>query len=126
MNLKPIGILWTDCLGGLTVGTLVLVGHQWIAQWHNLDSSVVVSMAFANLFYGGYSLFVTTNPKRTMVMVSILAAANVVWLFVCCAIVTVTWTNISLFGITHILGEGIYVGGLGMVEWNRRSQLVGE
>ena len=119
----PSRILWVDCIGGLVVGILVLVLCQLLSDWENLPLATVIVMGAANLAYGGYSLFVTTRKKRPLILVKILAMANMVWLLVCVAIATMYWRLISLLGIVHVIGEGIYVAGLGFVEWKMKASL---
>ena len=117
-------ILWVDCIGGLVVGFVVLVFCQLISNWENLPLATVVLMGAANLAYGVYSLFVTTRKKRPLILVKMLAIANITWLLVCVAIAAMYWRQISLIGIVHVIGEGIYVAGLGFVEWKMKESLV--
>ena len=121
---NPSRILWVDCIGGLVVGFVVLAFCQLISGWENLPLATVIVMGFANLVYGGYSLFVTTRKKRRLILIKILAMANMAWLLVCVTIAAMYWNQISLLGIVHVIGEGIYVAGLGFVEWNMKESLV--
>ena len=117
-------LLWVDCIGGLVVGFVVLVFCQLISSWENLPLETVVLTGAANLAYGVYSLFVTTRKKRPLILVKMLAIANITWLLVCVAIAAMYWRQISLIGIVHVIGEGIYVAGLGFVEWKMKESLV--
>ncbi len=116
-------ILWTDCLGGLFVGTVVLLIHPLLSQWENLPVGVIIAMGCTNLLYGSYSLYVTTRNPRPRVLVSILAAANMFWLLVCIGIVVSFRTEIAPLGILLVLGEGVYVSLLGFTEWRWRDSL---
>jgi len=116
-------ILWVDCLGGLAVGLIVFVFCRLISEWQNLPLKVVLLMGAANLIYGCYSLYVTTRKQRPSGLVKLLSIANMVWLLVCSAIVVMYWSQISLFGMAHVIGEGIYVAGLGFVEWKMKESL---
>jgi len=116
-------ILWLDCIGGLLAGVLILFFCRMISDWDNLPLWIVLAFGFANLIYGGYSLWVTTQNPRSMVWIKILALANITWLGICVTIVTVYWNDISIFGTLHKLTEGIYVGSLGYVEWRWREKL---
>ena len=80
-------------------------------------------MGVANLLYGSYSLFVTTRRGRSKKLIEILAVANVIWLFICISILVCYWQQISIFGLIHVLGEGMYVAVLGLVEWQLRERL---
>ena len=56
-------------------------------------------------------------------MVKVLAIANMLWLIVCLAIVIAFWQQISVLGLLHVVGEGIYVFALGLTEWKWRVLL---
>ena len=107
MPLDKRNILWLYCLGGLSVGAILLVLHQQIARWDGLPSHLVLVLAVANLTYGSFSLLVTLRRQRSGNLVPVLAIANMLWFFVCGAIVIYYWPDISLFGIAHVLGEGV-------------------
>lgn len=120
---KKDNILWLDCIGGLIVGVLVLLACQLFSYWTGLSLSIILTIAFANLAYGGYSIWVTTRNPRQLIFVNALAIANMAWLLVCLLIVVFNWDEISIFGIIHVLGEGIYVATLGYTEWQWREAL---
>lgn len=116
-------ILWLDCLGGLMVGVFVLLFSNLISEWDSLPLGIVRFVGFANLAYGSYSIWVTTRAPRKIILVKILALANMAWLFVCITIIVIHWNDISLFGTIHKLAEGIYVASLGVIEWRWRESL---
>ena len=116
-------ILWVDCIGGLVVGTAVLVFFRQVALLGGLPSAIVIGMGVANLAYGSYSLFVTTRKRRAKVLVEYLSVANLSWLIVCVFIVTFNWERVTPLGILHVIGEGIYVAGLGAAEWIWKNEL---
>lgn len=116
-------ILWIDSLGGLFVGVFVLAICGPLSKWENLPFSVVLALGIANLLYGSYSMYVTIRNPRSMNSVKILAIANMLWLVVCCALVSTWWNEISMIGLAHLLGEGVYVAGLGYTEWRYRRCL---
>jgi hypothetical protein len=117
-------ILWLDCVGGLIVGTLVLLFCGWISELECLPIQYVVGMGVANLAYGSYSIWVTLSRPRSQRQVEILAAANTAWLFVCLAIAVLHLGSMSLLGYVHVIGEGVYVAALGITEWLMRKKLV--
>lgn len=116
-------VLWIDCLGGLLVGVLVLLFSNLISEWDSLPLGIIRFVGFANLVYGSYSLWVTTRVPRKVIFVKILAIANMAWLLVCIMIIAMHWNDISLFGVSHKLAEGIYVASLGVIEWRWRKSL---
>lgn len=120
---KNKGLLWVDCIGGLLAGSLVLPLSHMVASWDGLPQGVIIFTGAANLIYGCFSLNLALREKRSMTMISILAWANMFWLLVCCLLTATWWSQISLFGIVHLIGEGIYVAGLGAVEWHNRESL---
>ncbi len=118
-------ILLLDCTGGIFVGISVLAMCQLLSELEGLPLSVVILMGVANLVYGCYSLFMATRRNRSINMIGLLAFANMAWLLVCLAIATTWWAQITVLGLLHVLGEGVYVAGLGYTEWRMRHTLVG-
>ena len=116
-------ILWVDCLGGLFVGAVVLSICTLLSEWESLPAAIVFSMGVFNLVYGCYSLLVATRKPRPLLIVKVLAIANMLWLIVCLAIVIAFWQQISVLGLLHVVGEGIYVFALGLTEWKWRVLL---
>jgi hypothetical protein len=116
-------IFWFDCIGGLVVGVIILCLCPLISAWDNLPLWIVLAVGFANLAYGGFSLWVTTRSPRPVLLVKILSLANIAWLAVCIAIVVWHWSEISFFGVIHKIGEGLYVASLGLMEWRWRRSL---
>ena len=122
--MKPnTNILWLDCVGGLVVGIIVLVFCKVLSNWEGLPLSVVAFMAIMNLVYGAFSLFITLRKHRPIILVRILAIANMAWLLVCIAIVATWFNQLTLLGWIHVLGEGLYVATLGWVEWKWRDRI---
>ena len=121
--LNTQNVLWVDCLGGLLVGVLVLLFSNLISEWDALPLTIIRFVGFANLVYGSYSIWVTTRNPRKIILVKILALANMAWLIVCITIIVMHWSEISWFGTIHKLVEGIYVASLGVIEWKWRESL---
>ncbi len=110
-------ILWIDCVGGIVVGCAVLAICGPLSEWENLPVSIVAGMGVANLVYGFYSLFVTLQKRRRRIFVKGLALANMGWLLICVGLTVFFWGTIAWLGVLHLVGEGVYVAGLGWVEW---------
>ena len=96
---------------------------RFFSELDRLPLWVIRFSGFANLAYGSYSLFVTTRVPRRLILVKCLALANMAWLVVCIAIVVTYQNEISAFGVSHLLAEGIYVASLGAIEWRWRKIL---
>jgi len=116
-------ILWLDCTGGLVAGAVVLLAARFFSDLECLPLWIIRFVGFANLAYGCYSLWVTVQIPRKLVLVKCLALANMAWLAVCIAIVVTYWNEVSVLGIGHMLAEGIYVASLGVIEWRWRNAL---
>ena len=120
---KRRDLLWLDCTGGLAVGVLVLLFQSWLAEWHRLSLVWIVWIGIANLAYGCFSFSLAIARRRSLGLVSALAIANIIWGPICGFVVWANWETISWTGMVHLIGEGIYVTGLGAVEWNYRRLL---
>ena len=117
-------LLWIDCLGGLIAGAIVLALAGWLAPLEGLPREVLVFTGAMNLLYGSYSLSLVLRQRRSRAAVYALIAANAVWLPVCLILAAVFWETATVFGLLHLMGEGVYVGGLAAVEWRQRERLV--
>ena len=72
-------LLWADCLGGLAVGTLVLLLSSWLSELYRLPLDLVRFMGWVNVGYGAYSLSLARRSVRPLALIQLLAAANVSW-----------------------------------------------
>lgn len=116
-------LLWIDGLGGLTVGILVLAAERWLAEWYGLPRAVVLFMGAANLAYGSYSTSLARRAERPIPLITLLSCANIGWLFVCASLAIRHAGTATLLGHIVLIGEGLYVGGLGLLEWRWRQRL---
>jgi hypothetical protein len=111
-------ILWVDSLGGLSVGVLGLALRQMLATWYGLPLAVFTAMGVANVFYGCCSLALAARLAwRRRPAVLALALANVAWAVVCGVLIWRFGAQVTALGRAVLVLEGLYVGGLGMVEW---------
>lgn len=117
-------ILWLDSLGALLAGAVVMLFSSQLSRWEGLPQQVVAFLGIANLAYGGYSLCVTLSRPRRLGLIRALAVGNMAWLFVCLSIAISFRDTVTSFGLFHLLGEGIYVAGLGFTEWRWQRSLV--
>lgn len=124
--MKAHKLLWIDCCGGLLVGILTIAASQFLAQWENLSIKLILFMGIANLVYGGYSLSLALGRNRSRPAINLLALANMAWLPVCITMVILNFSEIYALGLLHLLGEGLFVGALGLLEWKVRDQLVSD
>lgn len=117
-------MLWIDGIGGLAVGILVLSVNPWLSELYRLPQAFIVFMGITNLAYGSYSTSLVIRKSRSKSHISILALANSAWGLLCFLFVTYFFENITLFGITTLVLEGIYVAGLGYLEWKWMAHLI--
>ncbi|MEL7167946.1 MAG: hypothetical protein AAGN64_01220 [Bacteroidota bacterium] len=116
-------LLWIDCSGALVAGVLVLALSGWLAALHGLPRSVLLFTGVMNLVYGSFSLSLARRAVRPRPLLTLLASANMAWPLVCIALVVVYHGTIGPTGLLHLLGEAVYVGGLGFIEWQSRDVL---
>ena len=91
-----------------------------LTPWYGWSANFTLYIGLVNIGYGCYSGFLTLRLKRkerlTRGTVILLIIANSVWLGQC---LTQTWWlygNVSYLGLAHLMGEGLYVGGLAYLE----------
>ena len=120
-------LLWFDCIAGASVGLLVLLFSKWLTELYALPWELVLAMGIANLVYASYSFSLAIQkPPRPMYRIVLLAAANMAWTIPCFAMAMVFWGQATPFGQIQLIGEGLFVGILGYLEWYWRRALVGE
>jgi hypothetical protein len=96
----------------------VLSLRGWLADLYSLPGDLLLVIGIANLAYGCVSLTLAMSSRGDRVpFLRVVAAANVAWA-VWCAIMAVVWfSEASLFGMGQLVGEAVFVGGLGILEW---------
>lgn len=116
-------LLWIDCTAGLLVGILVLLLDDLLSRWYGLPQGLIFFLGLMNIAYGTYSLSLALRKKRPMSLIRVLAIGNMVWTMVCVGLVLSFLNVASPVGLALLLGEGIFVGGLGLIEWRSRHLL---
>ena len=116
-------LLWVDCTAAAIAGVVVLMLSGWLSDLHALPQRLLLFVGAVNLLYGMYSFSLARQTHRPMYLIKILVFANAFWMVVCVGLATAYWGQASLFGLAHLLGEGIFVGGLAAMEWRQRHQL---
>lgn len=101
----------------------MLLLNGWLSALYGLPSTFVVGHAFIHLIYGTYSFSLAVRKQRSMWMLLLLIFANAAWAVLCLAFAVTIIGNASIFAFVHFVVEGIYVGCLAVVEWNRREVL---
>ena len=118
-------LLWVDSMGGLAVGVAMFALAGPLSGLYGIGEGFLLLMGGANLAYGLYSLTLASRRRRPRVALYLLVAANVFWGALCLRWAAVTWGDATWLGTAHFVLEGLYVGGLGIVEWRCRDALLG-
>lgn len=107
-----------DWIAGAVVGLLVLTLREWLADLYAVSGNLLLVIGAANLAYSGVSFTLAMSSRGGRVpFLRAVAAANMAWA-VCCLALAVVWSReASLFGLGQLVGEAVFVGGLGVLEW---------
>lgn len=107
-----------DWIAGAAVGILVLSLRGWLAQLYSLPADLLLMMGLANLAYASVSLTLAMRSQGDRVpLLRVVAVANVIWAVICAVLAMIWFNEGSLFGVGALVGEGVFVGGLGVLEW---------
>ena len=122
MNVRR-SLLWFDGFAALVAGIVTLLLHGWLSELYSLPKGVLLFIGVVNLLYASYSLPLAMRSNRPKILIFLLIAANLMWAMVCLLLLILNRETISIFGLAHLVGEGLFVGGLAYLEWRWREQL---
>ncbi len=117
-------LLWVDGLAGATAGVAVLAIGGWLSKWYQLPRDLLFLIGWVNLAYGSYSLSLAARRRRPRALIVLLVGANLTWAVFCLPWAVVFSETASLFGLAHLVGEALFVGGLACLEWRWRELLL--
>ena len=117
-------ILQLDCYAGLSVGFATLLLSSFLSNIYSLPLNIVLLIGISNFAYGCFSFALIKSKARSLLSVTALSIANMLWGGFCLALAFIYQDSASLFGKAHIIAEAIFVGGLGFFEWVSRKHLV--
>lgn len=117
-------LLWVDCIAGALAGVVVLALSGWLSGVHGLPRELLLFNGAVNLLYASYSFSLARRQTRPRSLIGLLAFANLAWAVVCLWLAGRFAGSATVFGIGHLLGEAIFVGGLGALEWRWRERLL--
>jgi hypothetical protein len=107
-----------DWIAGAVVGVLVLSLRGWLAELYSLPVDLLLVIGLANLAYACVSFTLAMLSRGDRVpLLRVVAVANVIWAVICAVLAVVWFGEGSVFGVGSLLGEGVFVGGLGVLEW---------
>jgi hypothetical protein len=112
-------LLWIDSGAGLGAGVVVLALSGWLTEVYGLPRALLLGMGAANLAYGTYSGALARRARRPRGMLLLLVLANATWAGLAVRLAHAA----SAFGLAHLAGEGLFVGGLAALEWRERERL---
>lgn len=120
VNRRARTVLWIDAGAACVAGIGMLASHEWLAALHAFPLALVGFIGSCNLAYASYSgtlaALATRGTPPSRRAIDLLVAANLTWTAACVAIVVTTRQTASTFGLTHVALEGVFVGGLAVVE----------
>jgi preprotein translocase subunit SecG len=107
-----------DWIAGAVVGVLVLSLRGWLAGLYSLPADLLLVMGIVNLAYACVSFTLAMLSRGDSVpLLRMVAVANVIWAVICVVLAVVWFGKGSVFGVASLFGEGLFVGGLGVLEW---------
>lgn len=117
-------LLWIDSGAALLAGVVVLALSGWLSELYALPRTLLIVMGAANLAYGTYSGALARRARRPRGLLVLLVAANATWAGLCVLAALALADTASAFGLAHLIGEGLFVGGLAGLEWRERERLL--
>lgn len=105
-------LLWVDCIAAALGGVTVLMLNRWLSRLCMLPRSFLLFIGGVNLVYASYSFSLAVRDKRSRYSINLLVFANLTWAVLCLAWPVIFWQSVTRFGIGHLVGESIFVGGL--------------
>lgn len=118
-------LLWVDCTAALVAGAAVLLLRGWLANLYALPENLVLIIGVVNVAYGAFSFsLAVARHHRPKFLIYALVFANLSWAATCFVIGAAYLRTASIFGLGHLIGEGVFVGALALLEWRARKQLV--
>jgi hypothetical protein len=116
-------LLWIDCIAAALAGTLVLSLTEAIARLYTMQADWLRFIGAINLLYACLSGSLALRDSRPVRWIAALSIANGVWSVACVGIAVAMAGTATPFGMTHLLGEGVFVGCLAGLEWRWRNRL---
>jgi hypothetical protein len=107
----------------IDAGVAVLSLSEWLSQLYALPGDILVGIGVVNLTYGAFSFSLAVRARRPRTLIVLLVVANATWGGLCVLTAAVLTGTASPLGLAHLVGEGVFVGGLARLEWSQREQL---
>ena len=120
----PSHLLRIDSTAGLVVGTAEVLAAPWLSPFFGLPLVAIYGLAAANLLYGLYAFSLARRSVRPRPLLHVLIGANAAWAVFCWILVALLLGTATVFGLLHLAAEGLFVGGLALLEWRHREALL--
>lgn len=117
-------LLWVDCGAAFLAGAAVVSLAEWLSRLYALPHGLLVGMGVVNLGYGAFSFSLARRARRPRSLIALLVVANATWAALCGLVAVRLAGTASAFGLAHVVGEGLFVGGLAGLEWHQRERLL--
>ena len=116
-------ILRIDGSAGLSAGMVVWLLSDTLVTLYQIPAWLLSANITANLVYGIGASLLASWHHRSLGAVITLSVANQLWAVVCVVTAVAIAPSASLFGVGHFVGEALFVGILGALEWRWRADL---
>lgn len=116
-------LLWIDCIAATLAGALVLSSTDAIARLYAMPTDGLRVIGMVNLLYACLSGSLAVRSRRPMRLIAMLSIANGIWATTCIGMAFAMAGTVTALGMVHLLGEGVFVGGLAVLEWRWRDRL---
>ncbi|MEM6457408.1 MAG: hypothetical protein AAF772_20135 [Acidobacteriota bacterium] len=116
-------LLWIDCSAGAAAGVTMLALSDWLSRWYQLPKGFMLMLGAVNLLYAAFSFSLARRARRPPPLLRVLIIGNGLWGVLCLAWAAMFARTASVFGLAHLTGEGLLVGGLAVIEWRWRHLL---
>lgn len=120
MNRLP----WIDAGAGFVVGVLVLGLRSFLTDFYGLSLEVVTFIGAANVAYSTIGFVLGPLKRRPAWLLWLLIAANLGWAVVSTVMAATFWSSAHVFGLLHIVGEGLFVTMLAWLEYRHRAAIL--
>ena len=110
--------------GALAVGLLLVAFRTVVAPLYGLPLGLVTFIGAANVAYAVPGLSLTLLGARPAWLLALLVAANLTWTVVCGLLTVQLWRTAGALGLLHIVGEGVYVAALAVLEVRHRRAIL--
>lgn len=116
--IRATHLIWVDWIAGAVVGLLVLSLRGWLTDLYALPANLILVIGVANVAYSCVSFTLAMASRGGRVpFLRVAAMANVAWAIGCFVMAAVWFGEASVFGLGQLLGEAVFVGALGVLEW---------